>query len=365
MGFAYVLKFTECDRHLTNLLIAPLRHGKWLLVPGGITAAYIVNMAIVSQSSTAAIVGTVLLPLLLAVGIAPTTAGALLLLGSSMGGELFNPGAVEIVKLAELTGQPAASIVAQVLPINLLASVTALIVFCVLVLVASQKTTITSEVVINTARPVFKINYIKAFIPLLPMILLFIIPVVVQLPSEFANNSVAIAAAMLIAVVAAGLTTPKTLPNLPTEFFAGAGYAYTNIISLVITATIFTEGIKANGLIETLTNALANRAMLAKFASLILPFTLAGITGSGSAPAIAVMNVLVPIAAKINLEPVKVGTLVAVAAQLGRTMSPVAAVVIMSATIAQQPPLSLVKCVALPLLAGLTMLLIAAFCNWI
>jgi DcuC family C4-dicarboxylate transporter len=361
MGFAYVLKLTECDRHLTHVLIAPLQYAKWLLIPGGIIAAYIVNMAIVSQSSTAAIVGTVLLPLLLAVGIAPTIAGALLLLGSSMGGELFNPGAVEVVKLAELTGKSPTSILAEVLPINLLASVIGLIVFWILVSIASEKRTKTEEKPeIN-----FAINYIKALVPLLPMILLFVVPVVVKLPTEFANNSVAIAAAMLIAIVAAGLTTPKALHNLPTAFFEGAGYAYANIISLVITATIFTEGIKANGLIETLTNALANRAILAKFATLILPFTLAGITGSGSASAIAVMNVLVPIAAKINLEPVKVGTLVSVAAQLGRTMSPVAAVVIMSSTIAQQPPISLVKCVALPLLAGLGVLLIAALCNWI
>lgn len=133
MGFAYVLKLTECDRHLTHLLVAPLRRGKWFLIPGGIIAAYIVNMAIVSQSSTAAIVGTVLLPLLQAVGISSAIAGSLLLLGSSMGGELFNPGAVEIVKLAELTGQPVATLVTKVLPVNLLASITALIVFCILV----------------------------------------------------------------------------------------------------------------------------------------------------------------------------------------------------------------------------------------
>lgn len=241
MGFAYVLKLTECDRHLTHLLLAPLRYGKWLLIPGGIIAAYIVNMAIVSQSSTAAIVGTVLLPLLLAVGIAPTIAGALLLLGSSMGGELFNPGAVEVVKLAELTGQSTSAILAQVLPINLLASVTALIVFCILVLIASEEITKTD----GNLEIKFEINYIKALVPLLPMILLFVVPVVVELPTEFNNNSVAIAAAMLIAIVAAGLTTPKALHSLPTAFFDGAGYAYANIISLVITATIFTEGIKA------------------------------------------------------------------------------------------------------------------------
>ncbi|AVZ31468.1 hypothetical protein [Nodularia spumigena] len=144
MGFAYVLRLTECDRHLTHLLLAPLRHGRWLLIPGGIIAAYIVNMAIVSQSSTAAIVGTVLLPLLLAVNITPVIAGSLLLLGSSMGGELFNPGAVEIVKLAELTGQPVAKLVAQVLPINLLASITTLIVFCILAVILSQKAVLLS-----------------------------------------------------------------------------------------------------------------------------------------------------------------------------------------------------------------------------
>ncbi len=140
MGFAYVLKLTECDYHLTKLLISPLRYGKWLLIPGGIIAAYIVNMAIISQSSTAAIVGTVLLPLLQAIGIMPMIGGSLLLLGSSMGGELFNPGAVELVKLAELTKLPVSTLVAKVMPVDLLASVTALIVFWILAVVLLQKT---------------------------------------------------------------------------------------------------------------------------------------------------------------------------------------------------------------------------------
>ncbi|MBR8835251.1 MAG: C4-dicarboxylate transporter DcuC [Stigonema ocellatum SAG 48.90 = DSM 106950] len=371
MGFAYVLRLTECDRHLTHLLLAPLRHGKWLLIPGGIIAAYIVNMALVSQSSTAAIVGTVLLPLLQAVGIAPVIAGSLLLLGSSMGGELFNPGAVEMVKLAELTGQPVAKLVTQVLPINLLASITTLIVFCILAVILSKKTVVASpeDSKIDSAAPQsgkpFHVNLIKALVPLLPLALLFMVPALVQLPKEFSNNSVSIAAAMLIAVTVAGLTTPRESARLVAVFFEGAGFAYANIISIIIVATIFTDGIKANGLIEFLTNALANRPVAAQIASLILPFTLAGVTGSGIAPAIAVMNVLVPVAAKMNLDPVNIGALAAVAAQLGRTLSPVAAVVIMSATISQQPPLNLVKYVVLPLLTGLVAVLVATLRNWV
>lgn len=367
MGFAYVLKLTECDRHLTHLLLVPLRYTRTLLIPGGIIAAYIVNSAIISQSSTAAIVGTVLLPLLLAANIQPIIAGSLLLLGSSMGGELFNPGAVEIGKLTELTKVPATTLVAQVMPVNLTASVTVLIVFCLqaVIFFPSAKLSVedTKTDSFASSKP-FDINLIKALIPLLPLALLFIVPALVQLPKEFSNNSVSIAAAMLIAVAAAGLTTPKQTA-LVTTFFDGVGFAYANIISIIIVATIFTEGIKANGLILHLTNALANRPSAVEFASLILPFTLAGVTGSGSAPAIAVMNILVPVAATMNLDPVKIGALAASSAQLGRTISPVAAVVIMSATISQQPALNLVKCVAIPLLAGFLALLVAAFANWI
>ncbi len=370
MGFAYVLRITECDRHLTHLLLTPLRYGRWLLIPGGIITAYIVNMAIISQSSTAAIVGTVLLPLLQAGGVMSVIAGSLLLLGSSMGGELFNPGAVELVKLAELTGQPVTTLTLKVLPVNLLASVTALIVFCFLVVILSRKNaasvedTQTDSSVAQSGKPL-RLNPLKALVPLLPMALLFIVPTLIQLPQEFSNNSVSIAVAMSIAVAAAGLTAPKKSGRLMATFFEGVGFAYANIISIIIVATIFTEGIKANGLIEILTNALAHRPIAAKFASLILPFTLAGVTGSGSAPAIAVMNVLVPAAATMNLDAIGLGVLIAVAAQLGRTMSPVAAVVVMCATLSGQLPLNLVKYVTIPLLAGFVALLVAALANWV
>ena len=91
MGFAYVLRLTECDRHLVLLLLAPLRRMRALLVPGGIIAGYVINTTIVSQAGTAAVLGPVLIPLLRAGGLSAAAAGAVLLLGASMGGELFNP----------------------------------------------------------------------------------------------------------------------------------------------------------------------------------------------------------------------------------------------------------------------------------
>src|SRR5689334_7060653 len=104
MGFAYVCKLTECDAHLVHLLCNPLRHVRWLLIPGGIAVAFFVNSAIVSQTSSVSVVGPVMIPILIGAGISRQTAGALLLLGGLMGGELLNPAAVEVAAISKATG---------------------------------------------------------------------------------------------------------------------------------------------------------------------------------------------------------------------------------------------------------------------
>src|SRR5262249_52160735 len=126
---AYVCKLTECDAHLVNLLCNPLRHVKWLLIPGGIAVAFFVNSAIVSQTSTVSVVGPVLIPLLTSARISRQTAGALLLLGGSMGGELLNPAAVEVTTISSITNHNGTDIIAHLFPYNMLASGTALLVF--------------------------------------------------------------------------------------------------------------------------------------------------------------------------------------------------------------------------------------------
>src|SRR5947209_7505600 len=63
MGFAHVLKTTGCDEHLIHLLTDSLRRVRPLLVPGTVLVGFIVNIPIISQTSTALAVGTVLVPL--------------------------------------------------------------------------------------------------------------------------------------------------------------------------------------------------------------------------------------------------------------------------------------------------------------
>ncbi|HEV3168017.1 MAG TPA: C4-dicarboxylate transporter DcuC [Isosphaeraceae bacterium] len=363
LGFAFVLRMTECDQHLVQLLLLPLRRVRALLIPGGIAAAYVVNSAIVSQTGTAAVLGPILIPLLRAAGISPVTSGALLLLGSSMGGELFNPGAVEMRTLARLTHQPGTALVARMTPLNLLACGAALVVFWILALRREQKSPRPlkddADASTETSAP-FRINPIKAAVPLLPLALLFVASAFFEqaLPHAFSGPA-RILAAMLIGVVAAGLTSLRHVGELSTAFFEGAGYAYTHVISLIVAATVFADGIRETGLIRVLTLALAHWPPAVLLVAVALPWLLATVSGTGIAPAVAVMEFLIPEAARLGVDPIRLGTMTALGAHFGRTMSPVAAVVMMCSTLTETSPRELVPRVAPPLLVGGVVLFLA------
>src|SRR4051794_29236828 len=47
MGFAYVLRHTQCDQHLVRLLVRPLSRVRSLLIPGTVLVGFLVNMPVV------------------------------------------------------------------------------------------------------------------------------------------------------------------------------------------------------------------------------------------------------------------------------------------------------------------------------
>src|SRR4051812_44787613 len=53
MGFAYALRQSGCDRHLVLLLVQPVRRIRFLLLPAAVEIGFFVNIAIISQASTA------------------------------------------------------------------------------------------------------------------------------------------------------------------------------------------------------------------------------------------------------------------------------------------------------------------------
>lgn len=356
MGFAHVLRLTGCDQHLVRLLVRPLRSMRLLLIPGGVMAGYLINTTIVSQAATVAVLGPILVPLLAAGGLRPATAGAVLLLGSSMGGELYNPGAVEIRKLAELSGRPGAEVVARSITLNLTACTAAMLAFWALSARRVRRPETDAD-----PEPAFTINPYKALVPLLPIVLLLIDGLVGPNPvTRPLEGPPKILAAMLIGLVAAALADVKSVGGIAASFWEGAGQGYYHVISLIVCASTFGEGVQRSGLVGLTIHAISGAPALAMIAAMAIPWALAIVSGTGIAPAVAVMEFFVPEAHSLGLDPMTLGTVAALGAHFGRTMSPAAAVVMMAARISGGEPRSLLRLVTPPLLFGGAVLLARA-----
>jgi DcuC family C4-dicarboxylate transporter len=211
-----------------------------------------------------------------------------------------------------------------------------------------------------------KVNVLRALVPLLPLMLLFLMPVLRRhwhLP-ELAGH-VEIAAAMLVGAAAAALTAPRCANGLTAAFFEGAGYAYTHVVSFIIVATTFAAGVAATGLIERAARALSGAPAALTLASAGLPMSMAIVTGTGIGTGVPLIKILVPLADHAGADPLRIGALVAVFAQFGRTCSPVAPIVMLAATVTGVSPLRILRRVAPALLAGGAVLLAAVFLGWV
>jgi DcuC family C4-dicarboxylate transporter len=357
IGFAYVLRTTGCDRELVRLLLSPLRRAPWLLVPGGVLSGYLVNTTIVSQTGAAAVLGPILIPLLRAGGVGAATAGAVLLLGCSLGGELFNPGAVELRKLSELTGLSGHQLVARQAPLNFVACGSALLAFWFL----TRRRSPAESARLDEGATAEPIHAIKAMVPTVPLVLLTVDAALgAASPLAAMVGPSKILAAMSIGVALAGAIVPGAIRELASSFFEGAGYAYTHVISLIVAASTFAEGVRESGLIELTVQALGDWPTITVIAATFVPWSLGVVSGSGIAPAVAIMDFFVPAAEGLGLDPVRLGTLAALGAHFGRTMSPAAAVVAMSSRLADERPSELLRRVALPLLFGMVVMIVVS-----
>jgi DcuC family C4-dicarboxylate transporter len=95
MGFAFVMKITECDKHLINLVAKGLTRVRPILIPGATLATFAINIALPSAAGCAAAVGAIFIPLLIASGVHPAIAGAAVWAGTF--GSMLNPGCAQPV----------------------------------------------------------------------------------------------------------------------------------------------------------------------------------------------------------------------------------------------------------------------------
>jgi DcuC family C4-dicarboxylate transporter len=354
MGFAAIMSATGCDRHLVGLLLLPLRRFRALVLPGGILVAYLVNMAVPSQTSTAAALGPILVPLLVASGYSPVVSGAALILGASFGGDLLNPGAQDVQALAGVVALDAQALSARVIPAGIAGALVAASVFAALNRAGDAPPEAAPE-------DSFRVDALRAAIPLVPIALLLLayagfppLDWLLATPPgdewRMLANALPVVRAMLIGASLAVVVAWREVQALTRSFFEGMGAAYASIISLTITAQCFGAGIAAVGLAEALLAA-ARAAGALTLLSVAFPWSLAALSGSGSGPILAFAQTFL-VQFGTGPETVKLAALACFGGAFGRTMSPVSAVVVYSAGLVGVSPIALIRRFLPALLAG-------------
>ena len=378
MGFSYVLRRTGCDQHLVRLLVRPLLRVRFLLVPGTIVVGFLVNMPVVSQTSTAVSIGPVIIPILQAARAESPVIGGAILLGSSIGGELFNPGApelqttkVESKKAADELGYPSdvytsEHCVRRIRPLNLLGLVVATAVYCWRTRGRWKKPDPDAQ---PEAAVELRVNYLKAIVPVFPLVFLYLTAPEVGVfridrqllgdrPGQFDTRLIGLA--MLLGAGLAVLTEPREIRHVAEAFFQGAGYGFANIVSLIVTANCFGESLKLIGVDAILGSHIGQSpyALLAIAGLASLGF--AFLSGSGMATAQSLFGFFAKPALLMNIDPAHVGAVVSIAAAAGRTASPVSAVTLMTARLTDTTPFELVRLVLPPLLAAALAMIVAS-----
>lgn len=140
------------------------------------------------------------------------------------------------------------------------------------------------------------------------------------------------------------------------SFFKGMGGAM-SIVALLVAATVYVSGLKTMGLISTLQDAMLD--IQAFGLGFILPLILVGLTivivlvsGSGTALFYALVPLMVPLATAAGINALAVTIPMALAGNIMRAVSPVAAVIIIVAGTTKLNPLDIVKRTVIPMVSG-------------
>ncbi len=151
-------------------------------------------------------------------------------------------------------------------------------------------------------------------------------------------------------------------------FFKGMGEGFSQVVVLIVAASTMVAGLRAMGMIDMISNSIAG----VENASAGLMFAFSGITalitfisGSGNAVFYSFIELIPSIAQNAGIDPIMVALPMQCTSNLIRSVSPVAAVIIIVAASVKANPLEVVKRTSVPILAGFVAVMVLSFVRYI
>nr|WP_076389493.1 C4-dicarboxylate transporter DcuC [Vaginimicrobium propionicum] len=345
-GYAVYMSHTKSSEKLAYLATRPLSHLKnpYLVLSGVFVVGVFLKLVITSQAGVAMLLLASTFPILMAVGIHPLTAASLLTLvcfdwGPVDGSTLF---AAEVAKMDV---------------VDLFIQHQAKIVLCAMVVLAIvipfyyrwvDKRAIEHGTQELSDRKHLENPAVPGWYAVLPILPILIVLAAYFIPGIDVDvvtaNFISLLAVFLIEI--ARRKDRKQVPGDMKVVCKAMGGAFSNVVMIIISASVFATGIKKLGGITIIADALAEvkgATLLSIALMAIICFLAAMIMGSGAASWFAFGPLAPGIAAKLGVEQIKFLIPMELGAGIGRGASPVAGATIAIAGYAGQDVMAVVK----------------------
>ena len=341
MGFAACVTLTKCDLHLVSLLTKPLNKLGILLLPCCMLVTGVASLAIGSLAGLCAAIGPTLISSYARAGFRPAIAAAAII--SATLPNYWSPGSTDNIwsPVSRYSGDGTDQ------PHFLQHPDSFRPVHCcfnhdLFYLRRLQKAASSSPLTKKDSSGLFRNfpqhpNLLKAFAPLLPVVLLFVISL------WFPKVKMSVATAMLIGFIYVIFVTRSNPAELVKKFFDGMGSGYGSIIGLIIAAGVFAAGLAAAAWFPASSTSLKDSSEIAKLGGSFGPYILGVMTGSGNAAAFAFCESVVPHAAEFGMKIQDLGFLTCLSATLGRVSFSACSRRHLIAGIAGTSPLEVIK----------------------
>lgn len=206
---------------------------------------------------------------------------------------------------------------------------------------------------------------ITGFLPMLPLVLMLVCSDLV-----FSSLKITLDTAVLISL-AITLVCEYCRHRKAREVMAGVqkvfdsmGSVFATVVTLIIAGEVFSAGLKAIGAVDALLSLSGEFGLSA--ASIILlmtliTFAISALMGSGNAAFFSFAPMVPDISRHIGSDIAVMMLPIQISAGIGRTLSPIAGVIIAIAGIAGVSPVDIVKRTAIPMLGGWLLMIALTF----
>ncbi|EGO5072487.1 C4-dicarboxylate transporter DcuC [Enterococcus faecalis] len=361
-GYSGYMNAIGANQMAVNFLVKPLMKikRKSLFVPVVFLIGNLMSLVVPSASSLAIILMSILYPMLASMGISSLTAAGVIAMTATI---MPTPLGADNVIAANTLGYDVLNYVVW----NAKISLPSLLIIAVAQYVwqkyCDKKEGEAAYVSLNeeglSKQKEFDVPKFYAILPILPLLLIvgvgiagmFVKGITMDI---FVLTFISFFIAVLVETLR--LKSFKKVQDTAVEMFKGMGQGFSQVVMLVVGGSLFTSAIQTLGIIDSIMASVEASSSAGIVTTLIFSgaTTLFGIlSGGGLAMFYAVIELIPGIAEKAGIDGILISLPMQMIANLTRTISPVAAVVMIVASTVGVSPIRILKRTSVPTIIGI------------